>query len=128
MTIGKIYCAKLIYENYKHIKKKRLEKKKKVRRLSFFKVWELFLLLIYSYFLSQLKTSSIFVWFFLIIILNEVSVFVSGGFQPINHLQYITNYNSTFLAFVMLLIGLFHNNKRSHSLLFSSRAVDQFSN
>lgn len=34
MTIGKIYCAKLIYENYKHIKKKRLEKKKKVRRLS----------------------------------------------------------------------------------------------
>jgi len=34
MTIGKIYCAKLIYENYKHMKKKRLEKKKKVRRLS----------------------------------------------------------------------------------------------
>ena len=30
MTIGKIYCAKLIYENYKHMKKKRLEKKKKV--------------------------------------------------------------------------------------------------
>ena len=32
MTIGKIYCAKLIYENYKHMKKKRLEKKKKVNR------------------------------------------------------------------------------------------------
>ena len=33
MTIGKIYCAKLIYENYKHMKKKRLEKKKKVRTM-----------------------------------------------------------------------------------------------
>lgn len=33
MTIGKIYCAKLIYENYKHMKKKRLEKKKKVREV-----------------------------------------------------------------------------------------------
>ena len=38
MTIGKIYCAKLIYENYKHMKKKRLEKKKKVRRLSLLKL------------------------------------------------------------------------------------------
>lgn len=36
MTIGKIYCAKLIYENYKHMKKKRLEKKKK-RRPSLFR-------------------------------------------------------------------------------------------
>ena len=36
MTIGKIYCAKLIYENYKHMKKKRLEKKKKVRDVAYF--------------------------------------------------------------------------------------------
>ncbi|XP_078367100.1 voltage-dependent L-type calcium channel subunit alpha-1D-like isoform X2 [Oculina patagonica] len=36
MTIGKIYCAKLIFENYKHMKKKRLEKKKK-RRPSLFR-------------------------------------------------------------------------------------------
>lgn len=37
MTIGKIYCAKLIYENYKHMKKKRLEKKKKVINIRRFK-------------------------------------------------------------------------------------------
>ena len=37
MTIGKIYCAKLIYENYKHMKKKRLEKKKKVINIRIFK-------------------------------------------------------------------------------------------
>lgn len=29
MTVGKIYCAKLIYENYKQLKKKRLEDGKK---------------------------------------------------------------------------------------------------
>ncbi|XP_048580456.1 voltage-dependent N-type calcium channel subunit alpha-1B isoform X2 [Nematostella vectensis] len=37
MTIGKIYCAKLIYENYKHAKKKRMERKKKGRRPSLFR-------------------------------------------------------------------------------------------
>ena len=66
MTIGKIYCAKLIYENYKHIKKKRLEKKKKVRRLSLFKLWELFLLQICT--VSQLENEFkyiTFCWFFL---------------------------------------------------------------
>jgi len=50
MTIGKIYCAKLIYENYKHMKKKRLEKKKKVRRLSLLKLCGLYRLQIFSHF------------------------------------------------------------------------------
>lgn len=45
-----------------------------------------------------------------------------------NHVQYITNCKSTFLKFITLLIGLFHNNKHCHSLLLSSCAVDQFSN
>ena len=32
MTIGKIYCAKLIYENYKQMKKKRLEMEKQMEK------------------------------------------------------------------------------------------------
>ena len=43
---------------------------------------------------------------------------------------YITNNKPTFLTFVMPLTGLFHNTNilHSHCLLFSSCAVDQFSN
>lgn len=103
MTIGKIYCAKLIYENYKHMKKKRLEKKKKVRTFSLLKLCELYRLQIHSHYRTQvicrfqklkvmimkLKFKYI-VFSFLVVRLfacllasDEAFEFVSISFQPI---------------------------------------------